>query len=97
MRKIENIANLRRPEVIEELRYVCRPAWFHPILGLSTPMLKAILMFYHEDGDDREVIGMIKEDRIKRGMPIQFNISVGKKVVVPNRFFRGKRRILELP
>ena len=81
MRKIENIADLGRTEVIEELRYVCRPAWFHPILELSTPMLKAILMFYHEGGDDQEVIKMINEDRVKR-IPIQFvqvEIGVRKK------------------
>ncbi len=62
MRQIENIADLGRVEVIDELRYVARPTWFHQLLELSTPMLKAILMFYHTGGDDSEVINMIKEN-----------------------------------
>lgn len=66
MRKIENIADLGRIEVIEELRYVARPTWFHSMLELSTPALKAILMFYHAGGDDKEIIRMAKEAQPKK-------------------------------
>ena len=49
------VEQMDRIEVIEEIRSLATPTWFHSLLSWTTPRLKALLVFYREDAKEGRV------------------------------------------
>lgn len=61
---------MKREQVIDELRYHAHPSRFHSLLSRSTAELKALLVFYRENAKgngERPQIGHVGIDRALPG------------------------------